>query len=148
MPYHVTVETWLGHSVTGLRFYDAMQWHGLGEEAKAWLAASCHSIAMKLVALPEVVGSDFYTVSYRTVVREGEKIVSDTTKVEFQRLSYSGMCQFRQWAVDELREMIPVLEGEESAASVPTRPRSALRAIAGITWQVVRNKLSVRHRID
>ncbi len=135
--YNITVYTVITHS-DGTPFWkDEMNWHSLDEEVRQWLTASCKTALFKLIGVPEVVEGDYYTIAYRTVVKQGETLLSDTSLVEFPKLSYESVVQFQEFAMSELKEMLSLLVRKHGSAPVTTKARNKALTLAITLWQVL-----------
>lgn len=139
-PYTIIVETAITRA-DGREFWrDVMTWTGVDEDTRLWLAGSCKTALFRLVGVPEVAAGPSYTLAYRTLVMEGGRVISDTTLVEFPRLSYESVVAFQLWAMDELREMHRLLVEKHDGLPVATRPRNRLRALLSVVWQSLRGR--------
>lgn len=135
--YNVTVYTVITHS-DGTPFWkDEMNWHSVDEEVRQWLSASCKTALFKLIGVPEVVDGDSYTIAYRTVVKQGDNIVSDSTLVEFPKLSYASIVHFQEFAMSELKEMLALLVRKHGSEPVITKPRNKVLTLVTTLWQVL-----------
>ncbi len=114
---------------------------GATQAAIDWLTGSCKTTAFWLMDFGRATGAEWYTLRYRTVVRQGALVVSDTTLVDFPYLTYTDMRRFEVWAQDQLREMREVIASENDPfADEPVTRRSKLLAILSFGWQIFRNK--------
>lgn len=140
---NVTVHTVVTKS-DGTSFWDdTMNWYGVDEEVVQWLAGSCKLALFKLIGVPEVTSGNSYTLSYRTVVTDAAtgKVVSDTTMIDFPKLSYDTICEFQRFAIDELLSMQELLQGKHANKTVITKKRNKLLSLINIISQRVRNLL-------
>lgn len=144
--YNVTVYTVITHS-DGTPFWkDEMYWHSLDEEVRQWLSASCKLALFKLIGVPEVTEGDSYTIAYRTVVKQGETLLSDTSLVEFPKLSYESVVQFQEFAMSELKEMLSLLVRKHDSIPVTTKPRNKALTLVSTIWQVLYARISSKVR--
>lgn len=65
---------------------------------------------------------------------QGEKVITDTTMIEFPDITYADVIRFQRWALTELSEMVDLFERKHTQAPEMTRRRGWLRGI----WQLVR----------
>lgn len=147
----VTTEIWR-HERSGRSFlyFDAgtMRWFRCDDEVKRWLAESCRVTAMDLMTLPQSTAPVSYSVRYRTIVRESApsthdgRLVSDTTMLEFDGLTYADMTRFQRWALEQLREMVDLFERRHGQRVEPVRRRSRVRTVASLAWQWMRGGVS------
>lgn len=138
MPCTITVRTIITHSDGRGFWHDSMTWTGVDEETRLWLAGSCKTALFRLISVPEVVEGPAYTLAYQTVVVEGGKTISNTSLVEFPRLSYESIVAFQLWAMDELREMQKLLIEKHTRPPALTKPRSRLKTLLSTLWQTLR----------
>lgn len=144
--FDVSVHTLL-HKADGTLFAnlgDPMQWPGVNKQIVDWFSGSCKRTAFWLMDLPQTVGSQSYTLKYRTVVRSANTIVSDTTWIEFPRLGYADVIRFEGWALDQLEELIELFAEQHDNLSEPTEPRSSIKTALSFMWQSLRNRLALR----
>ncbi len=116
---------------------DRMQWFGVEDEVRGWLAESCRVTAIDLCGYPQTVGAG-WTIRYRTLV-EGPS-PSDTTEVDFPSIDWPGVVRFQRWALHELTEMLAIFERKHDALPTPTKPRNHVLAALGLLWQWLRNR--------
>lgn len=134
--HDITVWTRVLRPDGSLMWADCMEWHGVDDEVRAWLAESCRITALDLVGYPETTGPG-YTIQYRTLVQGPSP--SDTTMLDFGRVDYAGVLRFQRWALHELAEMLVLFEAKhDQEAAKPTRRRSAWRTVLGVLWQRMR----------
>lgn len=110
-----------------------MRWFGVDDEMHDWLAGSCKTTAFWLLGLPEVTGGENYSIRYRTLVTRDGAVISDTTMVQFDGLSYDSVTRFQQWAITELSEMIEIFERKHAGVST-VRKRRWIRQL----WSLIR----------
>lgn len=137
--YNVSVSTIVTRS-DGRQFWqDEMRWFGVDAEVRDWLAGSCKTALFKLIGEAEVASGPSYTLAYRTVVLQGEQVVSDTTLVEFQKMSYATVVAFQQFALDELREMQKLMIAKHNKPGEPVRRRNKAKALLAVIFQAIYN---------
>ncbi len=139
--FNVSVQT-LIYRKDGSLFADlgTMRWQGVNQQIVEWFTASCKTTAFWLLEIPEATGDDSYTLKYRTVVSMGGHLVSDTTLLEFENLTYFDTVRFERWALRELDELLQLFERQHVFGPEPTKRRSKVKAALSIAWQVIRNK--------
>ena len=140
MRYDITVQTIVTRDDGRPFWRDEMQWFGVDDEVRDWLAGSCKTALFRMIGQPEVIDGPAYTVAYRTLVVRDGVVVSDTTLVEFPRLSYETVIDFQRFALDELREMQKMMVKKRTNSPASTRPRNRMAALLGLLRQVSRNR--------
>lgn len=135
--YDITVQTVVTHDDGRPFWRDEMRWTGVDHEVRDWLAGSCKTALFRMIGAPEVTAGSAYTVAYRTLVTSGGVVVTDTTLVEFPRLSYETVVEFQRFAMDELRLMHNLLVAKHDSVPVVTKRRSRIAAWANLLRQVL-----------
>ncbi|MDE2457459.1 MAG: hypothetical protein KGL43_28035, partial [Burkholderiales bacterium] len=124
--YDIKVQTVITRSDGAAFWSDEMQWFGVDDEVRNWLAGSCKTALFRLLGEPEVAEGESYTLAYRTLVSSAGRTVSDTTLVEFPRLSYDTIADFEAWAMAELRAMqVLLIEKHRRRAPAPRLRRGS-----------------------
>lgn len=136
--YDISVQTTIIHSDGSPFWTDLMSWAGVDDEVRVWLAGSCKKALFKLIGEPEVVEGESFTLQYRTIVLQHGVVVSDTSLVEFPKLSYLTVCDFEDWAMRELQEMLGLMIAKREGAGEKVKPRNRLTALARVVWQILR----------
>ena len=115
MTYDITVLTRISrgnlrHARNETTFY------GVGDSVKDFIAGSCKTTLTKLMKLPEDKSPSAWHLQYRTIVRESgsDLIYSDTKLITFPGMDGVAMYEFKQWAVEQLRETIEAVERERT----------------------------------
>ncbi len=131
----VTTEVWKADRL----WWDGgtMRWFGVDDDVNGWLAGSCKTTAFWLLGLPEVASGESYSIRYRTVVTQDGEVVTDTSMVQFDGLSYADVIAFQRWALAELSEMVRMFEAKHAGASI-TVPR---RWVAQL-WRLLKSSVA------
>lgn len=140
--YDISVQTTIVRTDGSPFWTDKMRWADVDEEIRVWLAGSCKQALFRLISKPEVTEGESYTLQYRTIVYQGTHIVSDTSLVEFPRLSYETVVEFEHWAIEELRTMLKLMTQKHVNNVASIKPRNRMLAFLSILKQVIVNKWS------
>ena len=134
----VTTEVWKDNRL----WWDGgtMRWFGVDDDVNAWLAGSCKTTAFWLLGLPEVTEGESYSIRYRTLVTAGGEVVTDTTMVQFDGLSYADVIKFQRWALAELSDMVALFESKHAGTSV-TAQRRWVRQL----WQLLTSTVQKKY---
>lgn len=119
---------------------DEMRWAGVAGHTLDWFANSCKAALSWYVNYPEVSGESYYTVRYSTVILDeaGNECAGTVRGAELARLDYAGLVSFQRFALAQLEELLQHFECHHGKESLPSRPRSKLRALASLLWSAVR----------
>ncbi len=142
MLYDITVQTIVTHDDGRPFWRDTMHWSQVDDEVRDWLAGSCKTALFHMIGAPEVAAGSSYTIGYRTVVTQGNTVVSDTTLVEFPLLSYATVVEFQRFALDALREMQALMVRKHAAPPTPVRQRNRALALLKLIWGRARAAMS------
>lgn len=127
--YDITVKTIVTKATGELFWQDEMQWFSVDNEIKGWLADSCKTALFKMIGVPEVVSGKAYNLYYQTIVKQGDRVISDTSLVEFPNLSYETIVEFQAFALQELKEMLNLMRKKHTQASIVEKPRSKIKTL-------------------
>lgn len=133
--YDVVVST-VFRKADGTLFADlgTFRWPNVSEYMKDWLAGSCKATAFWLLDLDEYPGG--YTLEYRTLVIQENKVYSDTGLITFPNMSYVDVIRFEKWALQELSAMIDLFEKEHKKENLTPRRRNKILTV----WTWIKQK--------
>lgn len=129
MAYDITVMTLISHgNVPHAR--DEITFYGVGDSVKEFISGSCKETLFKLVKFPEDKSPFAWNLKYRTIVRESgsDLVYSDTKLITFPGMDRAAMYEFKQWAVEQLRETVEAVENEIESGPVATKKRNKFMA--------------------
>lgn len=130
MAYDITVLTLISRG-NAPHARDEITFYGVGDSVKDAIAGSCKETLFKLIKLPEDKSPFAWNLKYRTIVRESgcELIYSDTKMITFPGMDGAAMYEFKQWAVEQLRETVEAVEKELEIGPVATKKRNKISAL-------------------
>lgn len=130
----VTTKVWRMLTVAAagwqLLISDTIQFTGVGESMKAFIADSCRATTMAVLREPEVEFGG-YAIGFNTKVLDEATgdMISDTGVSAVMNLSQDGMNRFLAHAITELRATHEVLMAEQHDLPSPIKPRPLWRGI-------------------
>ena len=130
MSYDITVLTLISRgNIPHAR--DEITFYGVGDSVREAIAGSCKTTLFKLMKIPEDRSPFAWNLKYRTVVREPgtHKVVSDTKLITFPSMDGAAIYEFKQWAIEQLRETVEAVENELETGPVATKKRNQIAAI-------------------
>jgi len=130
MLYDITVLTLISQ---GKRPHvrDEITFYGVGENVRRTIADSCKATLFKLIKFNESTEPDAWHLKYRTLVKEAGKhsVVSDSRMITFPAMDGPSMLEFKQWAIQQLRETTDAVNAEIEQGPVATKKRNKLLAL-------------------
>jgi len=130
MLYDITVLTVI---LQGKRLHvrDEITFYGVGDSVRSTIAGSCKDTVLKLIKFKESTEPDAWHLQYRTLVKEAGKhsVVSDSRMITFPAMDGPSMLEFKQWAIQQLRETTDAVNAEIEQGPMATKKRNRLLAL-------------------
>ena len=130
MLYDITVLTVI---LQGKRLHvrDEITFYGVGDAVRSTIAESCKATVFKLIKFKESAEPDAWHLQYRTLVKEAGKhsVVSDSRMITFPAMDGPSMLEFKQWAIQQLRETTDAVNAEIEQGPVAMKKRNRVMAL-------------------
>jgi len=130
MMYDITVLTVI---LQGKRLHvrDEITFYGVGDAVRSTIAESCKATVFKLIKFKESTEPDAWHLQYRTLVKEAGKhsVVSDSRMITFPAMDGPSMLEFKQWAIQQLRETTDAVNAEIEQGPVAMKKRNRVMAL-------------------
>jgi hypothetical protein len=130
MLYDITVLTVI---LQGKRLHvrDEITFYGVGDPVRSTIAESCKATVFKLIKFKESGEPNAWHLKYRTLVKEAgtHSVVSDSRMITFPAMDGPSMLEFKQWAIQQLRETTDAVNAEIEQGPVATKKRNRVMAL-------------------